>query len=108
MAEGVGLAVSGEVVAVGIDETFAEHLGRAFGSEALDAAGWLPVPRQPLPFRSLVAASRNDPLGDFAAVRDLARDWGSELEDIGPVGHLNPASGFGPWPQANTLLDRLL
>jgi predicted alpha/beta hydrolase family esterase len=74
---------------------------------ALDAAGWLPVPRQRLPFRSLVAASRNDPLGDFLAVNGLASDWGSELEDLGPVGHLNPASGFGPWPQATTLLGRL-
>lgn len=89
--------------------TFDRPLPPAYPAlQALDAAGWLPVPRQRLPFRSLVAASRNDPLGDFAAVRDLARDWGSELEDLGPVGHLNPASGFGPWPQATTLLDRLL
>lgn len=76
--------------------------------EALDAAGWLPVPRERLPFRSLVAASRNDALGDFDAVCALARDWGSELEDLGQVGHLNPASGFGPWPFAETLIQRLM
>lgn len=75
--------------------------------EALDAAGWLPVPRQRLPFPSLVAASRNDPLGDFAAVCTLARQWGSDIEDLGEVGHLNPASGFGPWQQAETLVRRL-
>lgn len=75
--------------------------------DALDAAGWLPVPRQALPFRSLVAASQNDPLGDFEAVGELARAWGSEIEDLGQVGHLNPASGFGEWPQAATLIRRL-
>ena len=75
--------------------------------DALDAAGWLPVPRQPLPFRSLVAASRNDPLARFERVADLAQSWGSELIDLGGVGHLNPASGFGPWPMAHELIARL-
>ena len=74
---------------------------------ALGAAGWLPVPRQRLPFNSLVAASRNDPLGDFDAVLALARDWGAAVEDLGDVGHLNPASGFGEWPGALPLLARL-
>ncbi len=75
--------------------------------DALDAAGWLPVPQQRLPFPSLVAASRNDPLGEFRAVCELARQWGSDIEDLGEVGHLNPASGFGPWPLAETLVHRL-
>ena len=35
---------------------------------ALRDAGWLPVPRQRLPFRSLVAASSNDPLGRLERV----------------------------------------
>ena len=68
--------------------------------DALRAGGWLPVPRAPLPFPSIVAASRNDPLGRFERVAELARDWGSELVDLGEVGHLNPASGYGEWPQA--------
>ncbi len=75
--------------------------------EALDAAGWLPVPRAPLPFPSLVAASRNDPLGTFERVSELARDWGSERVDLGTVGHLNPASGYGDWPQALDFINRL-
>ena len=74
---------------------------------ALDAAGWLPVPRAPLPFRSIVGASRNDPLAPFDRTRALARDWGSECIDLGEVGHLNPASGFGPWPRADELIARL-
>ncbi len=73
----------------------------------LQAGGWLPVPRARLPFRSLVAASRNDPLGAFGRVMALARDWGSEVEDLGEAGHLNPASGFGEWPGADALVARL-
>lgn len=77
------------------------------GIAALEAGGWLPVPRGRLPFPSIVAASRNDPLGDFDRVAELARGWGSRLVDIGSVGHLNPASGFGAWPMAESLISEL-
>lgn len=76
-------------------------------TEALRAAGWFPVPRTPLPFPSLVALSHNDPLGRLDRVQALARDWGSTTVDLGDVGHLNPASGFGPWPDAGRLIDAL-
>ncbi|MDH6280960.1 RBBP9/YdeN family alpha/beta hydrolase [Prescottella agglutinans] len=73
----------------------------------LEANGWNPVPRNPLPFPSIVAASTNDPLADFAVVVDLAHAWGGRLVDLGEVGHLNPASGYGEWPRATELLDEL-
>ena len=73
----------------------------------LQASGWLPVPRQPLPFRSLVATSDNDPLAARERVLDLAKDWVSETIDLGAVGHLNPASGYGPWPMASALIAQL-
>lgn len=73
----------------------------------LSAAGWLPVPGDRLPFPSIVAASRNDSLGDFESVSSLAGAWGSQLVDLGPVGHLNPASGFGDWHWAEPLLEAL-
>ncbi|HET9139755.1 RBBP9/YdeN family alpha/beta hydrolase [Actinophytocola sp.] len=76
--------------------------------EELARNGWLPVPRERLPFPSIVAASRNDPLAGFDTVAGLARDWGSRLVDAGAVGHLNPASGYGPWPAAEDLLATLL
>lgn len=75
--------------------------------EALQQGGWFPVPRGPMPFRSLVAASRNDPLGRFSRVAEMAQGWGSELVDIGEVGHLNPASGFGDWHLAGILIQQL-
>ena len=75
--------------------------------EALRAGGWLPVPRARLPFPSIVATSRNDPLGRFERVAALARDWGSAYVDLGNVGHLNPASGYGDWPQAEDFIAQL-
>ena len=73
----------------------------------LNANGWVPIPRQPLPFPAIVAASRNDPLAQFEKVAGLARAWGAELHDAGEVGHINPAAGFGPWAEALPLLERL-
>jgi len=75
--------------------------------DALRAGGWLPVPRTRLPFPSIVAASQDDPLADFDRVAVLARDWGGRLVDLGFVGHLNPASGYGEWRQAEDFIDEL-
>lgn len=69
--------------------------------------GWLPTPRAPLPFPSIVAASTNDPLGRYERVAELAAQWGSRLVDVGAVGHLNPASGYGEWPRALDLIREL-
>jgi predicted alpha/beta hydrolase family esterase len=75
--------------------------------DALAVSGWLPVPRSRLPFPSIVAASRNDPLGSYDRIAALAEAWGSRLIDLGNVGHLNPASGYGDWPDADALLAEL-
>jgi predicted alpha/beta hydrolase family esterase len=75
--------------------------------EAIQEGGWLPVPRTPLPFPSIVAASSDDPLASLDAVVELASGWGSRLVEIGAVGHLNPASGYGPWPRAEEFLREL-
>jgi hypothetical protein len=75
--------------------------------QALHAGGWLPVPRRPFAFATIVAASRNDPLGSFTRVAALAQDWGSRLVDLGEAGHLNPDSGFGPWPLAHAFIEQL-
>ncbi|MGW2085027.1 RBBP9/YdeN family alpha/beta hydrolase [Streptomyces sp. NPDC001880] len=75
--------------------------------EALRENGWLPVPLAPLPFPSIVAAGTDDPLSAFERVADLARAWGSRLVNLGQVGHLNPASGYGEWPRAEELVREL-
>ncbi|MFI6309928.1 RBBP9/YdeN family alpha/beta hydrolase [Nocardia fusca] len=76
--------------------------------EELDAHGWMPIPRRRLPFPSMVAASRNDPLASYRCVSGLAETWGSRLVDLGEVGHLNPASGYGAWPHGEQLLAQLM
>ncbi|MBP0590668.1 alpha/beta hydrolase [Paraburkholderia sp. LEh10] len=76
--------------------------------DALAQNGWHPVARTPLPFPSIVGASRNDPLAKFERVEAMAKDWGSSLVDLGEVGHLNPAAGFGEWPMAEMLIHELL
>lgn len=75
--------------------------------DVLQANGWLPVPRRTLPFRSIVAASTNDPLATLDRVTQMASDWGSERVNVGAVGHLNPAVGFGEWPLAEQLIRSL-
>jgi uncharacterized protein len=76
--------------------------------EDLSTNGWLPIPRAPLPFPALVVASRNDPLASAAKVGELAAAWHADLYDAGMVGHLNPATGFGPWPDALPLIEKLV
>jgi predicted alpha/beta hydrolase family esterase len=68
------------------------------GLDALDPA-FLTVPGEPLPFPSVVIASRNDPFASFAESEALARALGAELADAGFSGHINIESGHGPWPE---------
>jgi uncharacterized protein len=58
-----------------------------------------PFPRIALPFPSTLVASRDDPYCPFDEAVDLSLAWGSTLVDAGPSGHLNTASGHGPWPE---------
>lgn len=73
----------------------------------LRAQGWSPVPASPLPFPTILAASSNDYLAPLEAARAMADQWGSKFVALGAVGHLNPASGFGHWPQAEAFIAEL-
>ncbi|HEY2819132.1 MAG TPA: alpha/beta hydrolase [Casimicrobiaceae bacterium] len=75
--------------------------------DVLAQNGWLPIPRAPLPFRSIVAGSSNDPLARGNAAELLAGAWSGRFVDLGNVGHLNPASGYGDWPQAEQFIREL-
>jgi uncharacterized protein len=87
---------------------FADPLPPEYPSiERLRAHGWLPIPRRPLPFPSILAVSTDDPLGNPVRMRALANAWGSRTHSLGAVGHLNPASGYGEWPQAVELIAEL-
>lgn len=74
-----------------------------------DEPGDLPwiVPRDRLPFRTVVVASRTDPYTTFAQAEEFAGDWGAELVDAGDAGHLDTAAGYGPWPAGERLVSEL-
>jgi hypothetical protein len=67
-----------------------------------------PLPRDPLPFPSMLIASRNDPYCDFEVAADFANAWGSDLVDAGESGHINVESGHGPWPEGMMMFARFL
>lgn len=67
-----------------------------------------PIPERPLAFPAMVVGSRNDPWMSYERARFLAQSWGAGLIDLGHAGHINVASGFGPWPQGKELRDRFL
>lgn len=54
---------------------------------------------EPLPFPSLMVASRSDPRCSYERASELALAWGSHLVDAGEVGQIDPSSGHGPWPE---------
>lgn len=66
-----------------------------------------PIPREPLPFRSLLVASRNDPYASFETSRRIAQMWGSDFADAGESGHINADSGLREWPEGLRLLASL-
>ena len=39
---------------------------------------------------------------------DMATAWGSELHFAGEAGHINLASGHGPWPEGLLMFTRLM
>lgn len=67
-----------------------------------------PIPETRLGVPLTVVASRNDPWMSFARASRLADVWGGEMMDMGFAGHINVASGFGPWPLGKELRDDLL
>lgn len=66
------------------------------------------VPSDPLPFPSLLVVSDNDELVSHQRAADMAAAWGSELHFAGPAGHINVASGHGPWPEGLLMFTRLM
>lgn len=75
--------------------------------DAMRAGGWYPLPTRTLPFKTWVGISKNDPLSSVLIARQNANYWGAETIELGEVGHLNPQSGYGPWPEGLKLIREL-
>ncbi len=67
-----------------------------------------PMPRRPLPFRSIVVASSNDPYMTLPRAREYAAAWGADFVDAGALGHINVDAGFGLWPAGERILRALM
>ena len=63
-----------------------------------------PVPYAPLPYRSVVVASSNDPYCPIRLAGAYARAWGSEFVRMQQACHINVESGHGEWPLGWALL----
>jgi predicted alpha/beta hydrolase family esterase len=73
-----------------------------------EVVDFLPVPRSPLPFPTLLVASGSDPYCVLERAADLAGAWGSDFHQAGDAGHINVASGHGPWPEGLLMFTRLM
>ncbi len=68
------------------------------GMPGVDEA-FAPAPTAPLPFPALLVASRDDPHATYGDMEGMALDWGAQIVDAGASGHIDSASGHGPWPE---------
>jgi hypothetical protein len=66
-----------------------------------------PVQSRSLPFPTLLAASETDPWAAIAWSSQLAESWGAQFVNLGDCGHVNIASGHGPWEHGLGLLHRI-
>ncbi|WP_028629121.1 MULTISPECIES: alpha/beta hydrolase [Pseudomonas] len=69
--------------------------------------GFAPIPRDLLPFPSLLVGSDNDHAASPARALEMARDWGSEAAILTGAGHINVKSGHHRWEQGFAHLYRL-
>ncbi len=65
-----------------------------------------PVPLKRLPVPSMVVASENDPYVSMERARLFAEAWGSSLENVGALGHINAQTDLGEWPAGRALLEK--
>lgn len=66
-----------------------EELVRTFG----------PMPTAALPFPAKVIASSDDAFCTIERAQMLGAAWGADVSIIPNAGHINTASGHGPWPE---------
>jgi uncharacterized protein len=70
--------------------------------------GFAPVPTHRLPFPALLVASTTDPYCTIERATTFAADWGATFVNAGDAGHINTASGHGPWPDGAMRLGTFL
>lgn len=66
------------------------------------------LPAHPLGIKTTLIGSENDPWMPLDPSRAWAGRWDARLHNLGQAGHINTASGFGPWPLARVMVDGLI
>ena len=67
-----------------------------------------PFCRNPLNFPSFTIASRNDQFCEYERAEEMAACWGSFMVDAGENGHIDTASGHGPWPEGLMVFSKFM
>ena len=70
--------------------------------------GFAKMPENRLPFPAQLIVANNDLYCTYARAEYLADKWGAKLTDAGETGHINVASGHGPWPEGALQLGQFL
>ena len=70
-------------------------------------ASFAPMPLERLSFPSIVVGSSNDPTVSIGRAMLFAYAWGSRFVHLRDSGHINVASGFGPWLDGHRLAKQL-
>ena len=73
-----------------------------------EASEFTRIGGHPLGPPTLVVASDDDPYGSRAYAVAFADGLGAGFVSVGPMGHLNAASGLGEWAGGRELLDDLV
>jgi len=86
----------------------ASDIERFVGTPGYTVRGFDPLVMKPLPFPSVVVASRDDERVSFERARAFASAWGSPFADVGALGHIGSAAKLGLWPQGLVLFGQFL
>lgn len=70
-------------------------------------SGFAPIPKNKLPFPSVVIASDDDHVTKLERAKEFAQQWGSELIVLKNAGHIETKSGFGEWKLIEEVIERL-
>lgn len=69
--------------------------------------GFMPLPQNKINFKTILVTSSNDHWILLERAELLAKNWNSELINIGEAGHINAASGHHNWQQGLQILEKL-
>ncbi len=76
-------------------------------AEPIEAYGFNPMPLEKLPFPSIIIASENDVWISLKRANEYAELWGSEIVNVGKLGHINADSNLGEWQVGQGILKQL-